>query len=80
MMQVVIVEWLDVDKELNQDSFDEKMDIDSKLVLITTLGWNFRESDMCLMIVQEFSGRIPRDYIVIPKSLIKKITVVANVE
>lgn len=79
-MKIVIVEWIDVDKELNQDTFDEKMDIDSKLVLITTLGWNFRETDTCLMVVQEFNGKIPRDYVVIPKSLIKKIMVVANVE
>lgn len=77
-MQVVIVEWLDVDKELNQDTFDEKMDIDSKLVSIVTLGWNFRETDTCLMVVQEFSGKIPRDYVVIPKSLIRKIVVVSD--
>lgn len=72
-MDVVIVVWYDVAKTMNDENFDESMNIDSCLVKMQTIGWLYKESGTVLLLVQEFSDGKPRDYVTIPKSLIIEI-------
>jgi hypothetical protein len=81
MMKLVIVEWQDVFKMMSDDYYDPNVDVDKRLVNFTTVGWVIQESKKTLMLVQEFDDRErPHDWVVIPKSLIRKIVVVKYAE
>lgn len=67
------VEWEDVSKMTNDDNFDEGSDIDKRLSKMKTIGWIFQETEKVIILVQEFDGEKPRDWVAIPKSLIIKI-------
>jgi hypothetical protein len=69
-MDMVIVNWYDVAKTMNDESFDKSINVDSRLVKMRTIGWLYAQSETVVLIVQEFSDGIPRDYVTIPKSLI----------
>jgi len=69
-IKLVLVEWLDVKKTMNDDVFDSRMDIDVACERMRTVGWLYRETGRTLMLVQEFSGDVPRDWVVIPRSLV----------
>jgi hypothetical protein len=72
-MEVVAVEWFDVTKTINDDSFDEKQDVDNRLSKMKTTGWLFQQTEKVILLVQEFDDETPRDWIVIPKVLITNI-------
>jgi len=74
MLEMVIVNWYDVSKTMNDDSFNKDTNIDSRLIKMQTIGWLYAQSDKVVFIVQEFSDGVPRDYVTIPKSLIIDIT------
>ena len=69
-MELVIVEWVDVTKMMNDDNFDEKQDVNNRLSKMKTTGWLFQQSDKVLLLVQEFDEEKPRDWVAIPKVLI----------
>lgn len=77
-MQTVIVVWYDIAKTMNDESFDEKIDIDSRLIQMKTIGWLYKESPTVILLVQEFSDGKPRDYVTIPRSLITEIIKMEN--
>ena len=72
-MKIVTVDWIDVTKKTSDDSFDVTYDIDNRLSNITTIGWLYQQTEKTLLLVQEFDGETPHDWVVIPKTLIKKI-------
>ena len=72
--EIVVVDWIDVSKKTNDDSFDDSCDIDSRVSSMKTIGWLYEESEKTILLVQEFDGESPRDWIVIPKVLITKTT------
>lgn len=69
-MELVIVEWEDVTKSINDDTFDEKQDVNNRLSKMKTTGWLFQQSEKVVLIVQEFDDQKPRDWVAIPKVLI----------
>lgn len=77
-MQLVQVEWEDVAKTMNDDNFDNSVDIDSRLVQMKTIGWIHQQTKKTLLLAQESmkdSGEdAVRDWVAIPKVLITKIT------
>ena len=68
--KLVIVHWNDANKGLNQDCFNEDNDIDDMVGRVTTTGFLYNETEKTWLLVQEFDGTMPRDYVVIPKCLI----------
>jgi len=78
-MQMVDVEWMDVTKQMNDDAFNPKENIDKRLIILETIGWVYQESDNTLLLVQEFNDdHTPRDWAAIPKALIRKKTVLTE--
>lgn len=71
-MKIITVEWIDTTKKTNDDSFDEKQDIDGMISNMKTIGWLYKETEKTLLIVQEFDENVPRDWVSIPKVLIVK--------
>lgn len=71
-MKIITVEWIDTFKEMNNATFDEKQDIDNMITDMKTIGWLYKETEKTLLLVQEFDGEVPRDWIAIPKILITK--------
>lgn len=71
-MMIETVVWRDVTKTMNDDDFNSKQNVDELLSEMRTIGWVYRETEEVLLLVQEFSGGSPRDWIAIPKSLIVK--------
>jgi len=71
-MKIVIVDWIDVTKKMNDDDFDDKQDVDDMVSSMKTIGWLYKQTEKTLLIVQEFDGNTPRDWVVIPKVLITK--------
>jgi hypothetical protein len=71
-MKISIIEWIDVTKRMNDDSFDENQNIDDMISPMKTIGWLYKETDKTILLVQEFDGTDPRDWVVIPKVLITK--------
>jgi hypothetical protein len=67
----VVVTWGDVSKTMNDDSFDDDADITNLLSNMQTIGWLYKSTKDTIMLVQEFCGDKPRDWVVIPKVLIK---------
>ena len=72
-MELVIVEWEDVTKATNDDTFDEKQDVNNRLSKMKTTGWLFQQSETVVLLVQEFDDEKPRDWVAIPKVLILKM-------
>jgi hypothetical protein len=75
-MKIVKVEWVDIHKEINDNTFSENEDIDDKVAKIETIGWLYRETKKSVFLVQEFWNKTVRDWIIIPKSVITKITII----
>jgi len=73
-LEVALVEWLDVAKITNGEGFNGNIPLSNHLVPMRTIGWFLKEDDYVLILVQEFDGDEPRDWIAIPKCLITKIT------
>jgi hypothetical protein len=74
-MNVVVVNWIDILKVSSDEDFDDRINIDDRLSKMETIGWLFKETDKTILLVQEFYEGKPRDWIVIPRVLIEKITV-----
>jgi hypothetical protein len=75
--EIVIVEWTDVTKKTNDDAFDENCNIDTRLSKMKTIGMLYQQSEKAIMLVQEFDedgNPSPRDWVVIPRVLITKMT------
>jgi len=72
-MEVIVVEWVDVTKTMNDDVFNEKQDVDNRLSKMKTTGWLFQQTERVILLVQEFDDETPRDWIVIPRVLITKM-------
>jgi hypothetical protein len=75
-MKKVIVDWIDIRKAVNDETFNENDDIDDKVAKISTIGWLYKESKKSMFLVQEFTDGEVRDWIVIPKCVITKITII----
>ena len=73
LKEMVIVEWVDVAKKTNDDAFDPGCDIDSRPATMETIGWLYQKSEKTILLVQEYYEGEPRDWIAIPRMLIKKI-------
>jgi hypothetical protein len=73
-LEIALVEWLDVSKVTNGEVFDKNTSLRNHLAPMKTIGWILNEDDYVLLLVQEFDGEEPRDWIAIPKCLITKIT------
>jgi hypothetical protein len=73
MKEIVSVDWIDTTKKISDDSFDENGDIDNRLSSMKTIGWLYQESEKTVLLVQEYDGDSPRDWIVIPRVLIIKM-------
>jgi hypothetical protein len=71
-MKIVVVDWIDVTKKMNDDDFDDKQSADDMVSSMKTIGWLYKETDKTILIVQEFDENTPRDWVVIPKVLITK--------
>jgi len=70
-MKSVIVEWIDITKKMSDDSFCENQNIDDMILpSMKTIGWLYKETDKNILLVQEFEGDKPHDWIIIPKVLI----------
>ena len=73
-MKIIVVDWNDVTKESSNESFNEMESIDNMLSPIKSIGWLYKETDKTILIVQEFNNEgKPRDWVVIPKTLIVKM-------
>jgi hypothetical protein len=74
-MKLLVVDWEDVSKQTN-DEFDENKDLDSRLTPMKTVGFQYKETEKTLLLVQEFwtTKETPRDWVAIPKAQIRKIT------
>lgn len=72
-MKKVIVYWKDITKTMNEDIFNDKIKISDRLSKMETIGYLYKEDDIAIMLVQEFSDGKIRDYVVIPKKVIISI-------
>jgi len=69
-MKIVSVTWVDTTKKMNEDSFDEDKNIDELTTPMKTVGWLYKQTNKTILLVQEFEGGLPRDWVVIPKGII----------
>ena len=72
-MKCVTIEWIDATKRMNDDLFNDEKDLDDMTTYTKTAGWLYKETKDTVLLVQEFSNDVPRDWVVIPRVLIKKI-------
>jgi len=79
-MKKVIVDWIDISKQVNDVEFREIDNIDDKLAKVQTIGWLYKQSKKTILIVQEFLDGEVRDWIVIPKCVITKIRIIEEKE
>jgi len=73
-MEKVIVRWWDISKTMNDDNFNQDMELESRLAVKETIGFLYDKNDNVILLVQEFSDDIPCDYVTIPKKVIIDIT------
>ena len=73
-LKKAIVTWYDICKQVNDDEFSDNDPIDEKLAVIETIGWVYKESEKCILLMQETYNDTMRDWIIIPKCVIIKIT------
>ena len=73
-MVYVVIDWVDIYKETNADDFNYEVSLKSRFSKMRTVGNLLQENSDGIILVQEYnSDGSPRDWVVIPKSLIKKI-------
>jgi hypothetical protein len=73
------IEWVDVSKTMNDEDFVDKH-IDELLADMRTIGWVYKESEKTVMLVQELYNDKVRDWVVIPKCLIKQRVVLKEMK
>jgi hypothetical protein len=73
-LKKVVVDWVDICKRVNDDEFNDNDNIDDKLAEITTIGWLYSQTKNCILLMQESYEGTMRDWIIIPKCVITKIT------
>ena len=75
-MKAVIVDWVDIVKAVNDETFNENANIDDRVAKVQTIGWLYKQTKKSVFLVQEFIDGTVRDWIVIPKCVITKIVTV----
>jgi hypothetical protein len=79
-MEIVVIRWKDVYKQMNDESFNDEKNLESYSTPISTIGWLYRKTEKSILLVQEFSEGKPRDYFIIPRSFILSITTISGYE
>jgi len=79
-MKKVIVDWIDIRKAVNDETFNENDNIDNKVARVQTIGWLYKQSKKSMFLVQEFIDGTVRDWIVIPRCVITKIRIIEEKE
>jgi len=75
MKPKVMVDWIDIRKAVNDETFNDNDNIDDKVAKVQTIGWIYKQTKKTLFLVQEFIDGEVRDWIVIPKCIITKIAI-----
>ena len=73
---MVKIKWVDAAAKDNLDEgeFDEKQNINELLGDMETYGMLYKETDIAILLVQERDNGTVRDWTIIPKGCIVKIT------
>jgi hypothetical protein len=73
----VVVIWEDITKNTNDNNFDETVSPDTRLTVMTSVGYLYQETDRTILLVQEFwtneGKHVPRDWLVIPRGNIVSV-------
>ena len=75
MKPKVMVDWIDIRKTVNDETFNDNDNIDDKVAKVQTIGWLYKHTKKTIFLVQEFIGGEVRDWIVIPRCIITKIVI-----
>ena len=80
MKPKVIVDWIDISKQVNDTDFKETDNIDDKVAKVQTIGWIYKQTKKTIFLVQEFIDGEVRDWVVIPRCVITKIRIIVEKE